>query len=114
MCSAFNKTNEVEHAPGSKVLEWKNHRRRADEAMKMKGVDKNRPAEDQGKRYRTITFDLEGMLSVPCAGDKQLFYKRKLNAYNFAINKGHSQDGFCYTLEKLKGKIKISRFQVKF
>jgi hypothetical protein len=37
------------------------------------------------KKYHTITFDLQAVLSTPCGMVSQLYYKRKLSCYNLTV-----------------------------
>lgn len=84
--------------------DWTEHKKREKEAMEMKSADKQKAVIDGGNTFRSITFDLQAILSLPFAGDNQLYYKRKLNVYNFTIFDGHNKDGYCFVWDECKGK----------
>jgi len=72
--------------------------------MKMKSADKQKAVIDGGNTFRSITFDLQAILSLSFAGDNQLYYKHKLNIYNFTIFDGHNKDGYCFVWDECNGK----------
>lgn len=72
--------------------------------MEMKSNDKLKSALDNGLTFRTISFDLQAILSLPFAGDNQLYYRRKLNVYNFTIFDSFKNDGYCYFWDECNGK----------
>lgn len=77
--------------------------------MEMKKIDKQKAILDNGSTFRAITFDLEAILSVPYAGDSQLYYKRKLNIYNITIFDAFNKNGFCYVWDECSGKKVVLR-----
>lgn len=83
--------------------EWEGHKKREKDAMDMKASDKQRAKEDKGIRFRTISFDLQAILSVPFSGDNQIYYRRKLNVYNFTIFEGHDSNGDCFVWDECAG-----------
>lgn len=84
--------------------EYNEHKQRETDSMEMKKNDKQKAILDHGKTFRAITFDLQAILSVPYAGDSQLYYKRKLNVYNFTIFDAFNKDGHCYVWDECSGK----------
>lgn len=56
-----------------------------------------------GNTFRSITFDLQTIVSLSFAGDNQLYCKRKLNVYNFTIFDGHNKYGYCFVWDECNG-----------
>lgn len=83
---------------------WDQHKHREKVAMEIKFDDKLKSALDNGLTFRTISFDLQAILSLPFAGDNQLYYRRKLNVYNFTIFDSFKNDGYCYVWDEYNGK----------
>lgn len=46
------------------------------QAITMKAEDKKKTIENEALHFRSITFDLQAILSVPFASDSQIYYKR--------------------------------------
>lgn len=63
--------------------------------MDIKEVFKKQVASDKGKTLRSISFDLQAILSVPHTGFNQIYYKHKLNDLNMTIYDGSTANGFC-------------------
>lgn len=84
--------------------EYTEHKQRETDSMEMKKIDKQKAILDHGHTFRAITFDLQAILSVPFAGDNQLYYKRKLNVYNFTISDAFNKSGHCYVWDECSGK----------
>lgn len=80
--------------------EFQNHFRRKSEAMKMKEEDMKKGVLETSQI--TITFDLQAVLSIPFAGDSQIYYRRKLNVYNFTIYDS-DKNGYCYLWDETNG-----------
>jgi len=61
-------------------------------------LEKNKDKEKYRKDQNTIVscFDLEQILPTPHAFESTLYYKRKLNTFNFTIYNLCSSDGYCY------------------
>jgi len=81
--------------------QWEEHKRREKESMEMKEADKSTAKAD--KSVAAITFDLQAVLPIPFAGDAQIYYMRKLAAYNFTIYETGTQKGFCYIWDETEG-----------
>ncbi|CAG9834395.1 unnamed protein product [Diabrotica balteata] len=77
---------------------WQAHKNRENEALQLNLSDKIRAEEDQGKTFRSISLNLQSILTFPFAGNSAIFYKRKLNAFNFTIFEPHSR----HTSKKLQ------------
>lgn len=71
---------------------------RKTEAMEMRKKEMNKKEENSV----TATFDLQAVLSVPFAGDAQIYYRRKLSVYNFTVFDSN-KDGFCYVWDECNG-----------
>lgn len=50
-----------------------------------------------------VSFDLQAVLTLPFAGDCQIYYKRKLSLYNFNIFDSMKQ-GTCFLWDETNGK----------
>ncbi|XP_065663155.1 uncharacterized protein LOC136085726 [Hydra vulgaris] len=90
-------------------------KRRKLEALQSKEADKKKAKTDKG--FRAITFDMQRILSIPHAGDAQIFCKRKLNVYNFTIFEGHNSDGHCFLWDETnggKGSCEVSTCLLKY
>lgn len=81
---------------------WKEHDKRKKESLEMKANDMKIASTDEENR-RTISFDLQAVLSVPYTGDAQIFYRRKLSLYNFTIYEC-TGEGYCYLWDETQGK----------
>lgn len=55
------------------------------------------------------TFDLQAILTLPFAGECQIYYERKLSMYNFTIFDSRRMRT-CYTWDKNNRKKEVSRF----
>lgn len=83
--------------------EWEQHKEREKEAVDSKTEDKQKAIENKGVNFRSITFDLQAILSLPYAGDSQIYYMRKLSAYNFTIFENPNAHGYCYLWDDING-----------
>lgn len=63
---------------------------------------KKRDMANESPSHRCITFDMQANLSVPFAGDAQIYYKRKLSLFNFTIY-DNTADGYCYLFDETNG-----------
>ena len=116
-CFQCNAYNDAKDRTGTLEEDHIKHKQREKEAMKMKEDDKKRSAEEKGISFRSISFDLQAILSVPHAGDSQIFYKHKLNVYNFTIYDASNRDGYCYVWDEThgnKGSIEIGTCILKY
>lgn len=112
-CNAYNNAKDK----AALEEEHQKHKTREDEAMKMKEEDKRQSVADKGKSFRSISFDLQAILSIPHAGDNQIYYKHKLNVYNFTIYDASNADGYCYVWDEThgqKGSIEIGTCLLKY
>jgi len=84
--------------------EWEMHKLRENQAMNMKSEDKKKAIENEGLHFRSVTFDLQAILSIPFASDSQIYNKRKLNVYNYTIMDASKNDLFCFVWDETNGK----------
>lgn len=84
--------------------DYEQHKQREKTSMDMKKADKMKAIVDNGKTFRSITFDLQGILTLPYAGDNQLYYKRKFNIYNFTIFDAYNKTGHCFVWDECNAK----------
>ncbi|KAJ8965521.1 hypothetical protein NQ314_004070 [Rhamnusium bicolor] len=99
-CNAYNTAKDKEPLKE----EYDSHKKREKDAMQMKQNDRNRAVAEKGRSFRAATFDLQAILSVPFAGDNQIFYKLKLHVYNLTIFDGSNVEGHCYVWDETHGK----------
>lgn len=99
-CNAYNSATDKDPLKE----EYDSHKKREKDAMQMKKDDKEKAVTERGRSFRAATFDLQAILSVPFAGDNQIFYKHKLNVYNFTIFDASNTDGYCYVWDETHGK----------
>ncbi|XP_072377503.1 uncharacterized protein [Diabrotica undecimpunctata] len=83
--------------------EWTAHKDREKSAMDMKTADKTKAIKDSEQTFRSVSFDLQSVLSTPHAAESQIYYKRKLT-YNFTLFENHSKDRYCFVWDKINGK----------
>ena len=74
-CNAFQTVADK----GPLEEEWDAHKRREKQSMQMKAEDKNKKVEDGGLTFKFITLDLQAILSVPYAGDSQMYSITSVN-----------------------------------
>lgn len=120
-CTTYEKTKELSQDENSNVpavlietLEEKqiSHIRRKKSAQETKEMDKQRT-----DGLRTITFDLQQVLTAPRLFNGAAYYKRKLNCYNLTVYELQTKRGFCYTWhegEASRGTNEISSCLVKY
>lgn len=85
--------------------------------MDMKASDKQKAIDVKGVTFRSISFDLQAILSVPYAGDNQIYYRRKLIVYNFTIFENHDSNGECFVWDECagsKGSSEIATCLIKY
>lgn len=70
-CNAYNTAKDKQPLQE----EFDLHKKREKDAMEMKKSDKEKAIAEKGESFRAITFDLQAILSIPFAGDNQIFYK---------------------------------------
>jgi len=74
--------------------EWEQHKKCEKESLDTKEADKSIAKSD--KSTMAITFDVQAVLPIRHAGDAQIYYLRKLAAYNFMIYETSTHRGYCY------------------
>jgi hypothetical protein len=79
------------------------HKERSQEAQAAKAFDKTRAKEQAN--FRSITFDLQSVLQVPCSDVSLMYYKRKLCCYNLTVyEQAPPNDAYCYLWSEVDGK----------
>lgn len=99
-CTIYEKTKELrqensdESVIANEAIEQKqvSHIRRNKSAHQNKDIDK-----ECLNGLRTITFDLQQVLTAPQLFNGSAYYKRQLNCYNLTIYELQTKRGFCYT-----------------
>lgn len=102
-CNNYTNYSALNQITEQIQTDWENHKRREKESLEMKKEDKIRALDNKGEHFRSISFDLQAILTTPHAGDSQIYYKRKLSVYNFTIYEHHSADGYCYVWDEMNG-----------
>lgn len=114
LCNSYNTAKDKEPLQE----DYSNHKQREKEAMQMKSDDKQKSQTEKGKTFRSISFDLQAILSIPHAGDNQIYYKHKLNVYNFTIYDASNSDGHCFFVwdetHGNKGSVEIGSCLLKY
>ena len=78
------------------------HQRRKEQARLKKEADKQDARNDESTKV--CTFDLQAVLQTPKSNISSIYYKRKLNSYNFTIFDLVSKDCMCYMWHEAIGK----------
>uniref|UniRef100_A0A6P7GN78 Uncharacterized protein LOC114344462 n=1 Tax=Diabrotica virgifera virgifera TaxID=50390 RepID=A0A6P7GN78_DIAVI len=115
-CSLCNSYN-IAKDKGPLQEDYNNHKQREKDDMQMKADDKQRSRADEGKTFRSISFDMQAILPIPHAGDNQIYYKHKLNVYNFTIYDTSNSDGHCFVWDEThgnKGSVEIGSCLLKY
>ncbi|XP_030747603.1 uncharacterized protein LOC115876055 isoform X2 [Sitophilus oryzae] len=80
---------------------YKQHRQRKENIALMKTKDKKDAENSETMIY--ATFDLQAVLTLPFAGDAQIYFSRKLSLMNFTIYDS-MQNGVCFLWDETGGK----------
>lgn len=99
VCSKFNNANAEE-----KVLlqdSYDFHQKQKNLSRVSKQADKN--DSDINNALKVFTFDLQKVLSTPCAEISTLYYSRKFSTYNLTFYDLSTKDGFCYVWNENEG-----------
>ena len=78
------------------------HLKNKEKARSEKASDKERSVIN--RTHKSITFDLQKVLNVPCGDVSNLYYSRKLAVYNFTIYEQDTKKGLCNLWEEYNGK----------
>ena len=81
--------------------DYKQHRASNQRAKEEKDNDKQL-AKTQSD-FKSITFDLQSILSTPCSLVSLKYYTKKIDIYNLTIYDQASKAGFCYVWEEYQG-----------
>lgn len=83
ICENFEKNKNDPHKAATLKAEYEAHIRRRDEANMAKAADKSHAGEVG--HFVSATFDLQSVLQIPCSEVSQMYYSRKLCAYNLTV-----------------------------
>ncbi|XP_052218286.1 uncharacterized protein LOC127835889 isoform X3 [Dreissena polymorpha] len=92
LCVSFKNANE--HDKSEMASNYKRHLQNKDLVKAEKTKDK-----EKAKLVNTMcvaSFDLEQILQTPHSFESCLFYKRRLNSYNFTLYDMGNSNGYCY------------------
>lgn len=93
-CEKFLKSKTIDEH------EYLAHMQRKEEAYTAKEADKKRVSES----FVSATFDLQSVLQIPSSDVSQMYYSRKLCAYNLSIYEAAAPNkAFCFTWTELNG-----------
>lgn len=95
-CNTYREGDQSE----AKTLAYEEHKNREKAALQMKSKDFQ---ESDNISSIAVTFDLQGTILLPQTLDGALYYKRKLNVYNFTL-KDSKKDRYCYIFDESNGK----------
>lgn len=87
------------------------------ETKQVKQDDKKRSHTVKGKTFRSTSFDLQVILTIYHTGDDQIYYKHKLNVFNFTVHDASSVDGYSFVWDEAhgsKGSIEIGSCLLKY
>ncbi|CAH1110537.1 unnamed protein product [Psylliodes chrysocephalus] len=98
-CSICNEAERL-NSKGTDI-KYQEYVRQEDAIKAMKENDKKASKNDSKISYGT--FDLQAVLTLPYAGDCQIYYKRKLSLFNFTVF-DFREDGHCFLWDETNGK----------
>lgn len=103
-CSTCAKYEQATGEAKNELTETYNqHKQREKDANASKAFDKERATTDN--TFKTITFDLQSVLQIPCSDVSPMYYKRKLCCYNLTVYEGAPpNNAFCFTWSEVHGK----------
>ena len=91
LCASCEKYRNMSHLSEEDKAKREAHISDSKLAQQQKADDR----EKAGKDFRSVTFDLQSVLSTPCSRVGTMFYARKLNVYNFTTDKKAKRE-YCY------------------
>lgn len=97
-CNLYREGDRTE----DKMIAYEEHKIREKASLEMKSKN----FEDNITSI-TLTFDVQGTITLPHMQDGALFYKRKLNVYNFTIHNSR-KDRYCFIFDECNGKKRCS------
>lgn len=96
---------------------YKEHKKNADLAQKMRLADRDRARLKENKNLCVANFDYEKTLISPKCKASCFYYRRKLGVYNFTIVDVGKKEDFCYVYHECiggKGSNEVSSFLMHF
>lgn len=91
-CARYKNATDSERENLAK--DYENHIKNKELARENKSKDKERSKTE--KDLAVACFDLQQVLLTPKGFESSLYYKRRLNTYNFSLYNYETADGFCY------------------
>ena len=100
-CNTYKEKERTGFVSDMEKYNYDEHLRRKEEARREKENDKEASKKD--KSIYSATFDLQAVLYTPCSNVSKVFYKRKLNCYNFTVFSLADKCGACYIWDETNG-----------
>lgn len=94
LCYAFKNASEDEKQKTQVI--YNNHIENKTLALESKEKDIKLAQENKGENFLAACFDLKEVLMTPKAFESSLYYKRRLNTFNFSIFNLGTSDAYCY------------------
>lgn len=102
ICENFEKNKNDPHKAATLKAEYEAHIRRRDEANMAKAADKSHAGEVG--HFVRATFDLQSVLQIPCSEVSQMYYSRKLCAYNLTVyESAPPNNAHCFAWSEING-----------
>jgi len=98
-CSVCNEAERTKTTESNQNYE--KHREKKENIANMKNKDKNEAEISETMIY--ASFDLQAVLTLPYAGDAQIYFSRKLSVMNFTVYDSRKK-GTCYLWDETQGK----------
>ena len=76
--------------------EFEVHHKNLTAARESKTIDKKFAQSSQDPQFAAACFDMQEVLMTPKGFESVLYYKRRLNSYNFSVYDLGTSDAFCY------------------
>ena len=93
LCESYKNTNDPDEGLKSK---YKLHIQQKELSRLEKNNDIKAARESQN--ILVACYDLQAVLQAPCGDISVLYYKRKLNCYNFTVYNTMNKHGMCYSV----------------
>ena len=94
LCTSYKNASENEKV---KLKEkYENHIKNKNFARENKETDKTYDKENEDSAFTAACFDLEEVLITSKAFESSMYYKRRLNTFNFSVYNFGSSEAYCY------------------
>ena len=101
-CNTYNEKVRTGFVSETETNNHEEHLKRKDDARNKKEKDKE--ISKHNKSIYTATFDLQAVLYTSCSNVSKVFYKRKLNCYNFTVFSLADKSGTCFIWDETNGR----------